>query len=121
MLENLEEAERGELAKILPKGERRVLNWRHNLGQGASARVIDPKHARATPAWNIAHQATQALGLRFGSVDVVQIAGPTSTQPDWRILEVNSGVMMEFLARTLPQGPALARAIYTKALDHMFA
>jgi hypothetical protein len=37
------------------------------------------------------------------------------------VLEINAGVMMEFLARTLPEGPALAREVYGAALDAMFA
>jgi glutathione synthase/RimK-type ligase-like ATP-grasp enzyme len=62
----------------------------------------------------LARAAAAAMNLRFGSVDVVR-----DEAGKLRILEVNSGVMMEFLARALPEGEALARRVYGAALRAM--
>jgi glutathione synthase/RimK-type ligase-like ATP-grasp enzyme len=114
LLENLAEDERSSLACVPALAERRLLNWRHNLGQGASARLLDMKALRQDPAWQLAHDAANALGLVFGSVDVV-----IDESGSRLILEVNSGVMMEFLARTLPEGETLAKLVYGRAVEAM--
>jgi glutathione synthase/RimK-type ligase-like ATP-grasp enzyme len=131
LLENLEERERAALARVVPKGEVRMPNWRHNLGQGASARLVSEAEARALPAWALAHDAARVLGLEFGSVDVITRSPSAALSGGggvalragggWHVLEVNSGVMMEFLARTVPEGEAVARHVYAKAVREMFA
>ena len=97
--------------EILPAGATRLLSWRHNLGQGARAREIDP---HSHPALTIARSAAAAINLRFGSVDIV------CTARGDHVLEINAGVMMESVARQLPDGPARARAIYARAYDAMW-
>jgi hypothetical protein len=49
--------------------------------------------------------------MRFGSIDVVKVDGA------WKVLEINSGVMMESLNRTHPE---LVDAAYGAALDLVF-
>jgi hypothetical protein len=49
--------------------------------------------------------------MRFGSIDVVQVDG------SWRILEINSGVMMEALGKAHPE---LVYAANRAALDKVF-
>jgi glutathione synthase/RimK-type ligase-like ATP-grasp enzyme len=62
----------------------------------------------------LALRAAAGVGLVFGSVDVIidRAAIP-------RVLEINSGVMMEALAVT-PQGNETARRIYARAFELMF-
>jgi glutathione synthase/RimK-type ligase-like ATP-grasp enzyme len=99
-----------ELLSVPAAGERRVVNWRHNLGQGAkpdfdiSSDICDTSSALAV-------QAVTALNLRAASVDVVWAAGPPT------VLEVNSGIMTENLARSGPLGLSLAVNTY-RALIH---
>jgi glutathione synthase/RimK-type ligase-like ATP-grasp enzyme len=54
----------------------------------------------------------RAIGIRFASVDIVHVAG------EWKVLEINSGVMMETLGRHHPEQVAAA---YAAALDKLFA
>lgn len=112
------------LAKIPRENEVFLLNWRHNLGQGAVAEVLIGPDAEfghnsndviLHKAGAIALHAASTLGLGFGSVDVLL------TEDGPRVLEVNGGVMMEFLSRGIPGGEHIAAAIYEKALDAMFA
>lgn len=114
MFEQMDAGTRASLLDVPPKGQTRLLNWRHNLGQGASVRLLDVGEARVAACARVAEAAATAIGLRFGSVDVV-IAGARPA----RVLEINAGVMMEFLVRSLREGEALARRVYGQALDAM--
>jgi glutathione synthase/RimK-type ligase-like ATP-grasp enzyme len=102
--------ERSDLDAIIPQGEVRLLNWRHNLDSGAQPILLAEGETRDACV-AIACAAALAIGIRFASVDVVQVAGV------WRVLEVNSGVMMEALSR---QHPELVEATYHAALDRVF-
>lgn len=102
------------LTSVPAKGVEHLLNWRHNLGQGAAPRLLEPgsaTHASLTP---LALKAATCIELEFGSVDIVETAaGPL-------VLEANSGVMMEFLARDHASGYDAAKAIYRRAFRAMF-
>jgi glutathione synthase/RimK-type ligase-like ATP-grasp enzyme len=99
------------LDAIPPAGERRLLNWRHNLDAGAEP-VLLTDDATREACVALAIKAAQAVGIRFASIDVVR------ADRAWQILEVNSGVKMEALGR---RHPALVEAAYSAALDQVFA
>ncbi len=82
------ELEKRELDAILPPGQRRVLNWRHNLDSGALPVLSDQGEIRDACV-RLAVKAAQAIDIRFASIDLVRVEG------EWKMLEINSGVMME--------------------------
>ncbi len=92
-------------------GEVVALAWQHNLGQGAKAIRIDVNDIEAAARRTLARRAFDRLGLRFASIDIVQAGGRDL------VLEANSGVMLEVMARGATDGEALADAIYHRALD----
>jgi D-alanine-D-alanine ligase-like ATP-grasp enzyme len=98
------------LDSIPLSGERRLLSWRHNLDKGAQPVLLEEGKIRDACV-EIAAQAANAIGIRFSSIDVVQVNG------SWQILEINSGVMMEALGRLHPE---LVHAAYSAALDKVF-
>jgi glutathione synthase/RimK-type ligase-like ATP-grasp enzyme len=102
--------DRAVLDAVPPSGQRHLLNWRHNLDSGARPMILAQGEIREA-CIEIARQAASAIGIRFGSVDVVQVNGT------WRILEINSGVMMEALGKLHPD---LVYAAYGAALDKVF-
>lgn len=106
----LGDLDRAALDSIVPPGQRRVLNWRHNLDSGARPELLEQGKIREA-CIAIAVQAARAIGIRFGSIDVVEVDGAL------KILEINSGVMMEALGK---QHPDLVYAAYTAALDKVF-
>ncbi len=106
----LAESDRAELDATVPAGRRRVLNWRHKLASGAQPELLTQGAVRDA-CIAIAARAADAVGIRFGSIDVVEVGGAL------KILEINSGVMMEALAR---QHPELVYAAYSAALDKVF-
>jgi glutathione synthase/RimK-type ligase-like ATP-grasp enzyme len=99
------------LDEVPPAGRRHALNWRHNLGTGAQAVVLEQSEARATACIAIAVEAARSIEMRFGSIDVVSVNGC------WKVLEINSGVMMEALNQSHPE---LVDAAYGAALDLIF-
>jgi glutathione synthase/RimK-type ligase-like ATP-grasp enzyme len=101
---------RDQLDAIVPAGERRMLNWRHNLEAGSQPILLHQGEIRDT-CIALAAKAASTIGIRFASVDVVSVGGR------WLVLEINSGVMMESLSRF---EPLLVQAAYEAALDKVF-
>jgi glutathione synthase/RimK-type ligase-like ATP-grasp enzyme len=106
----VENRDRAALDAVPLPGQRHVLSWRHNLDSGARPELLEQGKIREA-CIEIAVQAAKAIGIRFGSIDVIQVDGA------WKILEINSGVMMEALGR---QQPDLVYAAYSAALDKVF-
>jgi glutathione synthase/RimK-type ligase-like ATP-grasp enzyme len=98
-----------ELAPVV-YSKQRGLNWRHNLDAGARPVLVEPGAAREACV-AIAVKAAKAIGIRFASVDVIRVGGVL------KILEINSGVMMEALGKLYPD---LVDAAYSAALDRVF-
>jgi glutathione synthase/RimK-type ligase-like ATP-grasp enzyme len=99
-----------DLDAIVPAGERRVLNWRHNLDAGARPVLLEEGDVRAACV-KLAIDAAHAIGIAFASIDVVRTDGA------WKVLEINSGVMMEALGKPYPD---IVQATYDAALDRVF-
>jgi len=106
----VENRDRAALDAVPLPGQRHVLSWRHNLDSGARPELLEQGKIREA-CIEIAVQAAKAIGIRFGSIDVIQVDGA------WKILEINSGVMMEALGK---QQPDLVYAAYSAALDKVF-
>jgi glutathione synthase/RimK-type ligase-like ATP-grasp enzyme len=106
----LADIDRAGLDAIVPAGQRRVLNWRHNLDTGATPVLLDEGKTRQACV-QLAIRAAKAIGIRFASIDMVRVNGA------WRVLEINSGVMMEALGKLHPE---LVDATYRAALDRVF-
>jgi glutathione synthase/RimK-type ligase-like ATP-grasp enzyme len=91
--------------------KQRGTDWRHNLDAGAKPVLLGDGDVRAACV-RLAIDAASAIGIVFASIDVVRVDGA------WRILEINSGVMMEALGKLHPD---LVQATYDAALDRVFA
>jgi glutathione synthase/RimK-type ligase-like ATP-grasp enzyme len=91
-------------------GKQRGSDWRHNLDAGAKPVLLKDGEARTACA-RLAIDAANAIGITFASIDVVRVGGA------WRVLEINSGVMMEALGKLHPE---LVQATYDAALDRVF-
>lgn len=90
--------------------KQRDSDWRHNLDAGAKPVLLEDGEDRAASV-KLAIDAARAIGIVFASIDVVRVDG------DWRVLEINSGVMMETLGKLHPK---LVQAAYDAALDRVF-
>lgn len=90
--------------------KQRGTDWRHNLDAGAKPVLLADGEVR-TACVKLAIDAASAIGIAFASIDLVRVDGA------WKVLEINSGVMMEALARLHPE---LVQATYDAALDRVF-
>jgi len=99
--------------KTVPKaGESWLLGWKHNLGQGATAKELDIETLESEVV-SLVQSVYRALRIRFASVDVIRC------KDGWKVLEVNSGVMMEHFAGTNEEYYQKAKAIYRDAILKM--
>ncbi|MGY3546605.1 glutathione synthase/RimK-type ligase-like ATP-grasp enzyme [Bradyrhizobium sp. USDA 4472] len=90
--------------------KQRGADWRHNLDAGAKPVLLEDGEVR-TACVKLAIDAARSIGITFASIDVVRVDG------SWRVLEINSGVMMEALGKLHPE---LVQATYDAALDRVF-
>ncbi len=90
--------------------KQRGWDWRHNLDAGAKPVLLEDGEVR-TACVGLAIDAASTIGIAFASIDLVRVDGT------WRVLEINSGVMMEALAKLYPE---LVQATYDAALDRVF-
>jgi glutathione synthase/RimK-type ligase-like ATP-grasp enzyme len=97
-------------APLMVYRKERVADWRHNLDFGARPVLLEPGERRDACVV-LAIKAAHAIGIRFASIDVVRVGAR------WRVLEINSGVMMEALGK---QHPELVYAAYAAALEKVF-
>ena len=105
-------SQRLDLFAIPAQGQHVLLDWRHNLGQGAVPVLLDLDQAH--PALALAERTQGALDLQMASIDVVETAA------GWQVLEANSGIMLEHLSQVLDLEGHYAERIYGAALDALF-
>lgn len=102
-----------DLTRILKKGERFELNWKHNLGQGAKAIILQDQDI-ADKIKSIVSMVVDKVNIRFASIDVAECNN------EYRILEINSGVMMENFSQQDDNSYKIAKEIYRDAVLKMF-
>lgn len=81
--------------------------WRHNLGHGASVQIVNDSDASS-----LAIATATALNMQFCSVDMII----TSEDPNYSVLEVNAGVMMDAFASFSDANRVTAKRIYEEAI-----
>lgn len=102
-----------DLTKIINKGERFEFNWKHNLGQGAKATIVQNQDIK-TKIEAIVQLVVNRMNVRFASIDVVNCNGC------YKILEINSGVMLEHFSQQDNRSYRIAKEIYKEAIKKMF-
>lgn len=107
------EEHRGELKQVPEQGQEVIIGWKHNLGEGSAPQIVEVG-ALHDQLVSMARAAQRAVNIRFASVDIVQSKG------ELLLLEINSGVMMEYFVRHSEQGRGTAKSIYSKAVAKMF-
>lgn len=87
--------------------------WRHNLGQGATPLLVTASEL-TEKLCSLARKSMEVLNLDFASVDIIQSDGKL------KILEINSGVMIDAFSAYSPQYYALAKEGIRKAIRRFF-
>jgi len=102
------------LDHVLETGKCLELIWKHNLGLGAYPRVIEDERL-LDQLELISRNCAAALNIDFASIDIIKVHG------NYLVLEINSGIMMESFVKLVPDGYIIAKRIYDKAVDLIFA
>lgn len=98
---------------ILPVDETVALNWKHNLSGGAAPMLVTGGE-KAAILIKLAKQTARALNLKFASVDIIE-----TEEGAFKVLEVNSGVMLINFAMQSAENYAKAKAVYKKAVQKL--
>lgn len=104
-----------DIAKLttVPKlGERIEYDWRFNLSKGAIAEKVDSDDIHILE--KIARDAADVINLRIGSIDIIK-----NDDGEFKIIEINSGLMMENFADIFPNGDEIVYNIYSEAIKKM--
>ena len=102
-----------DMTRILDKGEYFELNWKHNLGKGSKAIVVED-HNIIDYIKSIVNMVVKRMNIRFASIDIIKC------KDGYRILEINSGVMMEHFSLQDDEKYKLTKQIYREAILKMF-
>lgn len=99
--------------KVINHGKKYYLNWKHNLGQGADPVIVEDQELIKYLS-DLALRAAEAVNVKFASVDIIK------TGDDFLVLEINSGVMMEYFSQLNDENYQIAKSIYKEAIESMF-
>ena len=97
------------MKKVPKKDEKVLLNWKHNLGQGAVPEVVKNVDL-AKKLSNFAFKVCDLLKIKFASIDIIEADG------GFKILEINGGIMMEKFSSYSEENYQIAKKIYYSAL-----
>ena len=100
------------LSQVLKKGRKIELSWKHNLGKGSKPVLIKSGDLRNKLS-KLAVSAAKAINIQFASIDIVEI------EHEYRVLEINSGIMMEAFSKFAENGYLIAKGLYKKAILEM--
>ena len=97
---------------ILEKDESIELNWKHNLGSGAIPEIIE--NNIDLNLTELAQKVMKTLDMKFASVDIIK-----TVDGRYKVMEINSGVMLTNFALNDEKGYKLAKNIYKKVIKLM--
>lgn len=98
-----------ELDYILKENEFLLLNWKHNLAQGAIPQLVTDLDVLNNLTY-LANLCIDKLDINFASIDIV------FDGQSYMVLEINSGVMMEKFASYNEEFYQIAKEIYKDAI-----
>lgn len=101
-----------ELTYIPKAGEKLEFEWKFNLSKGAIIQKVSEEESKILS--EIAKDASKAINLRIGSIDIIK-----TSDDEYKVIEINSGLMMENLIELLPDGNEIVYNIYEEAMLKM--
>jgi len=108
---------RDELMSVIERKEKKYISWKHNLGNGAQAIIIDNVEIKNRISELVQHVA-DSLDIKFASIDIAIVQG------EYYVVEVNSGIMIEKFATQTNDFAynyyEITKEIYRKVLNYLF-
>lgn len=109
-----DEMTENQLKYIPQKAEQVCISWKHNLSLGAKPNIVKDKE-KLDKIHKLVEEAAKAIGITFSSIDVIEL-----DNGELMILEINSSVTMTKFVEYEEYGHAIAKDIYSKAIDKLF-
>ena len=103
------------LNEIYPKGQKIFINWKFNLSQGSTCKIVTNQELIFKLS-TIAIDAANAIGISFATIDILKDQNGV-----FKVLEINAGVAMDQFIQQVHHGKKIATAIYEKAILSMFS
>lgn len=103
-----------EYKRVLKDKEEFVFDWKFNLSCGAICKEIFDKKLEEKLK-KLAISIAKEINLKFGSIDIIE-----TTDNKIKVLEINSGVMIENFISINKNGYNIAKNIYKDAIESMF-
>lgn len=103
-----------EYARVLEKNEIYEYGWQFNLSKGSIPIKVEDKKLEKK-LLEFIKKITNKIYLGFCSVDIIE-----TMNNELFIMELNSGVMMKNFMQIVPDGYAIAKDVYKKAIEEMF-
>ncbi len=100
---------------VLKKNEEFKIHWKHNLQQGGFPEIIDKDHTFFNSLAKLAVKSAEAINIRFASVDIIELKDGS-----FKVLEINHGVMAEYLTNMQPNIYSTIKNMFEKAVLKMF-
>ncbi len=94
-------------------------SWQHNISKGAKVSLDIDQETQKTLS-SIAIQSTQALGLTFASVDIIEVSDTEGGEEALKVIEINSGVSLEYFSRIDDTKYKMSVDVYKRVLQSMF-
>lgn len=105
-----------DMKNIIPKSNNTInLSWKFNLSSGSISEVLNDKDILKA-IHKIASLAAKSIHIKFATIDIVEL-----TTGEFKVLEINSGVVMERFIDDDISNYNLAKNIYEKVILHMFS
>lgn len=99
---------------IPKKNEKIEYEWRFNLSKGAIIEDVNDEEKKELI--KLVNKVIDVIDLDFVSIDIVKLENN-----EFKIMESNSGVMMENLINLKEDGEKIAKSIYEIAIQKMFS
>lgn len=93
-------------------------SWKHNLSSGAKI-ILDIDTNTQKDLIKIAQCAMEEIGLRCGSVDIIDIKDVEGESLRRKVIEINSGVCLENFSKTSVRHKAVAGDVYKIIFDRL--
>ncbi len=104
-----------DMKNIIPKSNNTInLSWKFNLSSGSISEVLNDKD-KLKSIHKIASLAAKSIHINFATIDIVEL-----TTGEFKVLEINSGVVMERFIDDDISNYDLAKNMYEKVILHMF-
>ena len=112
---NLDFVKNIDFNKVPSYNEKTIISWKHNLCNGAKPIIVDKNDIYYNDVKNISTMAGKAIDINFATVDIA-----LTNKKELMVMEINASVCMDKFAEQAENGYAIAKDIYSKAIDKMF-